>query len=184
MAKEDRNRAWTSTIATRLLKRSATTAGLVLLADVNLFVQAHRLDGPHHRHAEAWLREHLHGREPLGIWDEALSSFVRIVTSHRIFRDPTALRTALAFCDAMRSAPATLRVTPTSAHWSVFSDLCEAVDARGNVIPDAFLAALAIENGADLVTFDAGFRRFPRLRLELLPSFSPPPDVTGTGVPA
>ncbi|MEN8376929.1 MAG: PIN domain-containing protein, partial [Gemmatimonadota bacterium] len=54
---------------------------------------------------------------------------------------------------------------PGPRHWSIFRDLCEAVDARGNLVPDAYLAALAIENGAEWITTDRDFTRFPGLRM-------------------
>lgn len=55
-----------------------------------------------------------------------------------------------------------------SAHWPRFSDLCRHLRLRGNRVPDGYLAALALEQGAELITFDRGFGRYPRLRWRCL----------------
>jgi predicted nucleic acid-binding protein len=67
------------------------------------------------------------------------------------------------------AGPGAVRVRPGSRHWGIFSRLCREVGARGNVVPDAFHAALAIEHGATWVTTDRGFARFPGLRWRPLP---------------
>ncbi len=70
------------------------------------------------------------------------------------------------FLDAVLAGPAVRRVVPGERHWDLFLDLCRRGDAKGNLISDAWLAAIAIEQGATLVTADRDFRRFPGLRLE------------------
>jgi hypothetical protein len=137
----------------------------VLLADVNIYLYARRTESPGHREYLAWLEERLSGPEPFGVSELVLSSFLRIVTNHRVYREPTPPAGALDFCTAVLEAPAAVRVRPGARHWSIFSDLCRAVGARANVVPDAYLAALAIEHGATWVTTDTGFGRFPGLRV-------------------
>ncbi len=137
----------------------------MLSADVNVFVYAHRRDTARHPEHKAWLEDRLSGPEPFGVSELVLSSFVRIVTNHRIFQEPTDPGEALAFCSAVRAAPAAIPLRPGPAHWPIFADLCRQVGARGNVVPDAYLAALAIEHGAAWVTSDTGFRRFRGLRV-------------------
>lgn len=144
-----------------------TGRGPVLIADVNLFVYAHRQDSPGAAELASWLPAALCGPEPLGVSEAVLASFVRLVTNHRVFREPTAPEQALEFCDAVLAAPSSVAVRPGPRHWAIFSGLCHAVSARGNVVPDAFLAALAIEHGATWLTTDRGFARFPGLRWEL-----------------
>ena len=92
------------------------------------------------------------------------SGFLRIVTHPRIFKEPTPLDQALAFIEALRSSPSTIPVIPAERHWDLFTGLCARVGATGNTIPDAFLAALAIEHNATWITADRGFARFPGLR--------------------
>ena len=136
----------------------------MLLADVNAFIYAHRPESPRAAAHRDWLTQVLHGDEPFGVSEQVLSSFLRIVTNHRVYLEPTPVTTALAFCDAVLAAPSAVRVRPGSRHWGIFRQLCAEVGARGNLVPDAFLAAMAIEAGATWVTTDRGFARFPGLR--------------------
>jgi len=135
----------------------------VLLADVNVFLYAHRPESPRHEEHLEWLSRRLAGDEPFGVSEVVLASFVRICTHHRIYREPTPLDVALEFCAAVLASPAAVAVRPGPRHWGTFAALCRAVGARGNIVPDAYLAALALENGATWVTTDRGFARFPGL---------------------
>lgn len=136
----------------------------MLLADVNVFVYARRRESPRHDEHREWLEDALSADEPFGVSELVLASFLRIVTNHRIFERPTPPSAALDFCAAVLDAPATIPVRPGARHWAIFDRLVRSVDARANTVPDAFLAALAIEQGATWVTTDAGFARFPGLR--------------------
>lgn len=133
--------------------------------DVNVLVNAHRIDAPEHEHHRRWLDQARQDHEPLGLSDLVLSGFLRVVTHPRVFREPTPLNVALDFAESLRASPASVTIAPGDRHWAIFVDLCRGADARGNLVPDAFLAALAIENSATLVTADRGFRRFERLRV-------------------
>ena len=73
----------------------------------------------------------------------------------------------LDFCHAMRSAPAAVPLRPGAKHWEIFADLCRAVSATANDVPDTYHAALAIENGATWITNDRGYARFPNLQWRL-----------------
>lgn len=132
--------------------------------DVNVLVYAHREDAERHGEYRDWLEDARRADEPLGICDHVLSGFLRIVTHPRIFRDPTPLEMAWRFVDTLRSAPAATPLAPGTRHWTIFARLCGETGARGNQVPDAFLAALAIESGATWITVDRGFARFPGLR--------------------
>jgi toxin-antitoxin system PIN domain toxin len=160
------NRVLTSRTRTRWPNCSATTLVPLLLADVNVYLYARRRESPRHEDYLAWLERCLGGPEPFGVSELVLSSFLRIVTNHRVYRQPTPPEAALEFCAAVLDAPAAVPVRPGSRHWSIFADLCRSVGARGNVIADAYLAALTIEHGATWVTNDRGFARFPGLRIE------------------
>jgi toxin-antitoxin system PIN domain toxin len=127
-------------------------------------VHAFRQAAPNHGRFRAWLLEALTGDEPVGVSDLVLSGFVRVVTHPRVFDPPDPVAAALEFADAVRRHPAALPVTPGERHWAIFGSLCRASDAKGNLVPDAYLAALAIELGAELVTADRDFSRFPGLR--------------------
>jgi toxin-antitoxin system PIN domain toxin len=137
----------------------------MLIADVNVFVSAHREDDPYHPEMLRWLTARLSGSERFGVSELVLSAFIRISTNHRAHARPATPNQALAYCQAVRDAPATHVIGPGPRHWEIFTDLVRAAQARANVVPDAYLAALAIENGATFVTRDRGFARFPGLRL-------------------
>jgi uncharacterized protein len=136
----------------------------MLLADVNVFIHAHRSGSPRGADHKAWLESALSGSEPFAVSELVLAGFLRIVTNHRVFPEPTPPDVALAFCMAVLAAPAAVPIRPGARHWGIFGDLCREVRARGNTVPDAYLAALAIEHGATWVTHDRGFARFPGLR--------------------
>jgi toxin-antitoxin system PIN domain toxin len=134
--------------------------------DVNVLVYAHRSDLPEHELYAPWLDSARIGSEPLGLSSVVASGFLRVVTHPKVFTAPSPLEVALAFLEGLRQSPAATTVEPGERHWEIFSDLCRRVAARGDLVPDAFLAALALEAGATMVTADRGFARFPRLRLE------------------
>lgn len=138
----------------------------MLLADVNVYLFARRRESDRHDEYRAWLEERLSGPEPFGVSEMVLSSFLRIVTNHRVYKDPTPPEAAIEFCQAVLAAPATVPVRPGPRHWGIFADLCRTVRARANVVPDAYLAAMAIEQGATWVTVDQSFARFPGLRFQ------------------
>ena len=137
----------------------------MLLADVNVFLYARRRESERHEEYRGWLEERLSGVEPFGVSELVLASFVRIVTNRRVYVEPTPLAAALEYCETVLQAPATLRVRPGTQHWSIFTDLCRQGQARRHLVPDAYLAALAVEQGATWVTTDRGFSRFPGLRV-------------------
>lgn len=136
----------------------------MILADVNVLVYAHRKDLPEHARFSTWLRDEIESGRGYAVCDASMTGFLRVVTNGRVFADPTPLDIALRFIDELREQPNVIRVDPGARHWSLFADLCAAIGARGNDIPDAYLAALAIESGSELVTADRGFGRFPGLR--------------------
>jgi uncharacterized protein len=94
-----------------------------------------------------------------------LSGFLRVVTHPRVFTQPTPLSKALAFCEVLRSQPNGTVLSPGPRHWRIFTGLCAEAGARGNLVPDAYLAALAIETGSEWITTDGDYRRFKGLRL-------------------
>jgi toxin-antitoxin system PIN domain toxin len=135
----------------------------VILPDVNVLVYAHRSDAGLHDEYRSWLEEAVAGPGPFGLSDLVLSGFLRIVTHPGIFVHPTPLSEARAFVQVLRERENRVAVEPGPRHWSIFVDLCQQARARGNLVPDAWLAALAIESGMEWVTTDGDFRRFPGL---------------------
>jgi len=135
-----------------------------VIPDVNITVASFRPDHTHHDPMRRWLQAASIGPEPLGILDLVLSSMVRITTNPNFMGSAASLADALAFAEALRAAPSAVVVRPGPRHWPIFRELCLATGARGNRIPDAYLAAIAIEADAVFVTADRGFEMFPGLR--------------------
>ncbi len=137
----------------------------MLLLDVNVCVYAIREDSsPDHHAYRTWLGQVLIGEEPVGISELVLSGVIRLITNHRVFRQPSSTTKAIETCRALRSAPAAIPLRPGPRHWDIFDSLCTDVGAKANTVPDAYHAALAIENGATWITTDRAFARFPGLR--------------------
>jgi len=136
----------------------------MLVVDVNVLVDAHRIGAPRHAAILSWLEATRSGDEPLAIPGFVASSFVRTVTNRHVFPDPATIDVALAFIDILMAGPAVRRIDPGPAHWALFSDICRASRVAGDLVPDAWLAALAIENRATLITSDHGFGRYPGLK--------------------
>lgn len=136
----------------------------MFLTDVNVLVYAFRRDAPDHRRYAHWLQELLDSDTAYGMADVVLSGFVRIVTHPAVFNPPSTLERAISFVEQTRNRPQCVGVAPGPRHWSIFTRLCRATHATGNLVPDAFLAALAMESGCQWITADRGFARFPGLR--------------------
>lgn len=135
--------------------------------DVNVLVDAHRVEARTHEVVWAWLDAARRDQEPLGLSSIVASGFLRVVTHPRVFTDPTPPRLALDFVDRLVHSPSVAWIEPGALHWGIFTGLCESMDLRGNDVPDAFLAALALEHNATWISSDRGFARFPDLRFEV-----------------
>ena len=136
----------------------------MILLDVNVLVYAHRHDSVRHADYQRWLERLLDSDRAFGLCDLVLSGFLRVVTHPRVFSDPTPLSLAMQFVSSLRNHPNAVMLTPGERHWDIFQRLCQEVNAKGNLIPDAYLAALAVEAGAEWITTDRDYARFKSLR--------------------
>jgi uncharacterized protein len=136
----------------------------VILPDVNVLIYALRKDSQQHNRYRGWIESVLTGPSPYGMSPQVLSSVVRVATHPRIFAHPSRAEEALAFCTALMDQPNCQLIQPGPRHWSVFADLCQAVHASGNLVQDAWFAALAIESGCEWISTDRDYARFPGLR--------------------
>lgn len=134
------------------------------LPDVNVLIYAHREDAPDHDQYAAWLSHLAAGAAPFALSSITLGGFLRIVTNPRIFQPATPMDVALAFCRELLARSTATLIQPGIRHWAIMTDLIERADIRGAMVGDAYLAALAIEHGCELVTTDSDFARFPNLR--------------------
>ena len=143
----------------------------MLLPDVNILVYAHREDSPHHAQCLAWLEKRVNSDESFAVSELVFSGFLRIVTHPKIFNPASSLQEALSFVEQIRDQENCVIVSPQDRHWGIFTRLCEKANTKGNLIPDAYHAALAIETGSEWVTTDQDFSRFPDLRWSSPESF-------------
>jgi toxin-antitoxin system PIN domain toxin len=137
------------------------------LPDVNVLLAGFRTDHTHHRPARAFLDDARSQPITLAVSDVALTSLVRLATNPRVFVQPDTTNDVLDYIDALLDPPAEI-IRAGAGHWPRFAALCRELNLRGNLVPDAYLAALALEERAELITFDRGFGRYPRLRWRCL----------------
>ncbi len=135
------------------------------LADANLLLYAYDASSPRHELARAWLEENLNGREPFAIPWSSVHAFLRIVTHPSVFTNPMSIQEAVGVVDSWLALPTVHVPEPGPRYWPILQDLLIAGQARGNLVGDAHLAALAIEHGATLCTTDRDFARFSGLRV-------------------
>ncbi len=135
----------------------------MLLPDVNVLLAGFRGDHVHHEPARAFLETARAGSATLGLSDVALSALIRLATNPGVFARPDRVADVLAYIEVLCESPGQILLAGVD-HWPRFAALCRDVQLRGNLVPDAYLAALALEQRAELVTFDRGFGRYPGLR--------------------
>jgi toxin-antitoxin system PIN domain toxin len=139
--------------------------------DVNVLVAAYRADHPHHTTARTWLEQALTqaaSGATFSVMPMVTASFLRLVTSPKIFQQPTPIDDAVAFIDALLAAPG-VRQSLAGAEWPHLGSLCVERQLSGNDLPDAWLAACVMHHGEHLVTFDRDFRKLlPRGQLTIL----------------
>lgn len=137
----------------------------MVMPDVNILVAAHRPEHPDHAQISAWLTAAVNATEPLGLSLAVATGYIRIATNRRIFpNDPTPPDVAVGQIDALLNSGGVLLIDPSPATWARTRRLITEASARGNLVPDATHAALAIEHHATWVTLDLDFARFPGLR--------------------
>ena len=132
------------------------------LPDVNVLIYAHREDAPEHQRYAAWLQALTASAAPFALSEVVLAGFLRIVHEPEGFRSAHPMEVAIAFCEGLVTRPRAVIVAPGRQHWNLFVSLCRGI--RGPLVTDAYLAALAIEHGCELITTDSDFARFPGLR--------------------
>lgn len=134
----------------------------MILLDANVLVEAH-VRGPRHEAMREWLDEQLWGTARVGLPWESLTAFLRLVTNPRVFERPQSIAAAWEQVSDWLACECAWVPTPTESHAEVLGRLLGRSTLGANVVPDAHLAALAIEHGLTLVTSDAGFARFAGL---------------------
>ena len=138
----------------------------MILLDANLLVYAHVTSLTQHHAARSWLDSRLNGPTPVGLPWPTLLSFVRLVSNPRIFEHPQPISKAWKQVDDWLTCPVAWIPQPTERHREILGSFLTDTLGRSNLVPDAHLAALAIEHGLTLCSTDRYFARFPNLRWE------------------
>ena len=139
----------------------------MVVVDANVLLYAVDRSSAQHERSRTWLDRSLGGREAVGLAWVALLAFVRIGTNRSIFPDPLTCDEATGQVEAWLAAPAAAIAQPTARHAALLRGLLRDTGSAGNLTTDAHLAALALEHGAELVSFDRDFARFPGVRHRL-----------------
>ena len=136
------------------------------VVDLNILLYAVNLDTPVHKAARKWWEAALNDEEPVGLPWVVLLGFIRISTNRKVFENPLPPEEAIARVDSWLSVPVVHILHESEEHWTILSRLLNEAGTAGNLTTDAHLAALAIANGAMLVSCDHDFARFSHLRWE------------------
>jgi uncharacterized protein len=135
----------------------------VILPDVNVLLYAFRSDAENHAGYRTWLKHVLEGESPYGMSPQVLAGVIRLATHPRIFARPDPLADVLAFTSVLVEQPHCQIIHPGPRHWAIFTKLCRTANADGNLVQDAWFAALAIESGCEWITNDRNYARFEGL---------------------
>jgi toxin-antitoxin system PIN domain toxin len=136
----------------------------LILVDANLLVYARVRSLPQHEAARAWLDARINDTPRVGLPWASLLAFVRLTSSRRVFERPERVTEAWRQVERWLGADSVWVPTPTERHARVLGGLLDHVGERAELVPDAHLAALAIEHGLELCSTDGDFGRFPGLR--------------------
>jgi toxin-antitoxin system PIN domain toxin len=136
----------------------------MILFDVNVLVNATNVRAVDHQRYRDWFEQLLDSDAAFGASDLVLNGYLRIVTNRKILPLPLSLDEAIGITEKIRDRQNCVAVNPGPRHWGIFVSLLKRANARGNLVPDAYFAALAIESGCEWVSSDRDYARFPGLR--------------------
>ena len=136
----------------------------MILVDVNILVYATITTSSQHQAAKQWFDGQLNGPAPVGLPWMSLLAYLRLVTNARICKPPVPMATAWQRVTAWFSAVTVWVPAPTERHAEILGNLLSQPGVHGDLVPDAHLAALAIEHGLTLCSTDGDFARFSGLR--------------------
>jgi len=136
----------------------------MILIDANLLLYAYDDSSPQHHAARNWLETTFSKPELIGLTWLTLLAFVRISTSPRPLENPLSVAEAVAIVSDWLERPTVVVPNPGERHWEILRTMMTKGQARGPLVTDAHLSALAIEHGAVLATTDRDFARFPGLK--------------------
>lgn len=136
----------------------------MILVDANLLIYAHVSSFAQHEAARDWLDAQLSGPAPVGLSWTSVTAFLRIVTNPRVFERPEPMEDAWRQVQAWLACDCAWTPLPTERHAEFLGPLLAQPGVHANLVPDAHLAALAVEHGLTLCSTDGDFARFPGVR--------------------
>lgn len=137
-----------------------------MLLDANVLLFAVHEGSAQHAGASAWLTQQLNGARRVGIPWQSIGAFVRLSTHPRVFPAPLSPAAAWDRVSDWLAVPVVWIPQPGPGHAEVLGELIIRHDVRGNLVPDAQLAALALEHGLTVCSPDTDFARFGEVRWE------------------
>ena len=137
----------------------------MILVDANLLLYAYDSESPHHEPSRIWFETLLSSGQPVRFALATLLAFVRIASDRRIYTHPLSPGEACLLIESWLARPNVRILQPGARAWRHLGRMCEEGQARGAMVMDAHLAALAREHGASVATADRDFMRFPGIRI-------------------
>ncbi|MDR2348553.1 MAG: PIN domain-containing protein [Bifidobacteriaceae bacterium] len=134
------------------------------IVDVNVLVHAANASAPAHQASRRWLTAEINGPRAVLVPWVSLLGFVRLTTNPRVLPRPLAASEAWGFVKSLLSAPAVRSVDPGPGHAAAVERLVIQAGGNSRLVTDAHIAALALENQADVVTWDTDFALFPGVK--------------------
>lgn len=133
----------------------------MILLDANILIYAYIDELPQHKKVSKWFENLISSRvESVAIISTVATAFLRISTNKRIFNKPSSIADATDRLDELFMSPMVEFVGPTEKHWSIYSTILREMNITGDVVVDAYIAAMAVEHGAAVASADKDFRRF------------------------
>jgi hypothetical protein len=137
----------------------------MILVDANVLLYAYHPRAEHHPRCRAWVEQAFSGEEPVCLAWVTVLAFLRVSTNPRIFEQPLLAAEAASAVSSWLERPSVSVLEAGEQCWEILRRLLVEAQVTGPLVMDAFLAALALENGATLVTTDRDFARFPKLKV-------------------
>lgn len=132
----------------------------MILVDANILLYGYDAESPHHAVSRQWIETEFSSGRPVGLGLVTLLAFIRIASDRRVYTRPLRSSDACALVMDWLEQPSVRLVQPGARTWTILSHLCDKGQAKGALVMDAHLAALAVEYGARIATTDRDFARF------------------------
>lgn len=136
----------------------------MILLDANLLLYIKIQNYPQHEASKTWFEQQVADSVRIGLPWHSLLAFLRVGTNPKVYPSPLSIEDAWMQINEWLSLQNIWIPSPTDRHQNVLGDLLKKSQASANLIPDAHLAALAIEHGLEVCTTDTDFAKFPNCK--------------------